>query len=148
MNANKIEWLRRVETYSEEVQEMVVSYLVNEFITDVERTQADNLLEVFTTQVTDYMIAYHNKIACDEPSVQQAANRGHVEVSGDSDSLSLHTVSLTQATTTVMIMMTSSLFLPTSLSKIQGFRYKSSRRTVRRCLKIKTLLKLFLMRKS
>ena len=87
LKANKDEWLRRVETYSEEVQELVVSFLDNEFITDVDRTEADNMLDQFMASVSDYMLAYHTKILDIGPS-PQVPTQGHAEASGGSRSLS------------------------------------------------------------
>ena len=89
LKANKNEWLRRVETYSEEVQELVVSFLDNEFITDVDRTEADNMLDQFMNSVSDYyMLAYHTKILEIGPS-PQVPTHGHAEASGGSQSLSV-----------------------------------------------------------
>ena len=87
LKANKDDWLKRVETYSEEVQELVLSFLDYEFITDNDRTEADNMLDQFTNSVSNYMLAYHTKIL-DIGSSPQVPTQVTAEASVGSNSLS------------------------------------------------------------
>ena len=85
LKAKENDWLKRVEMFSEEIQELVSVFLDHEFITDEDRFQADNLMEMFMNQVSDYMLAYLTKINGIGSGVQVPAN-GNDETSGGSNS--------------------------------------------------------------
>ena len=80
---NREDWLKRVETHAEDVQELVVSFLDNVFITERDQTEADNLLDQFMISVSDYMLAYHTKIGS---GVQTAGCSNSLSVSHESSS--------------------------------------------------------------
>ena len=106
LKANKEDWLKRVETYSEEIQELVVSFLDNDFITDTERTEADNLLDQFMASVSDYMLAYHTKIldiGSSPPPQGQAEASGSQSLSGSHESSSSSAGSVNQAAKTAKV---------------------------------------------
>ena len=54
--------LERIETHTEENQELVFQFLENKFINDEDWNKADSMLEGFMAKVSDYMAAYLTKI--------------------------------------------------------------------------------------
>ena len=77
LKAKENDWMKKIETSYEEIQEIVSQFLENSFITEVDRNNANTLLGQVTTPATDYILAYQTKlleIGSDQVQVRNSAN--------------------------------------------------------------------------
>ena len=64
------DWLARIETHATEVQDIVMSYLDHDWITETIQKDAEDALNLFMSKITDYMLAYQTKILNIQAPVQ------------------------------------------------------------------------------